>query len=75
MVEMVLFVISLLGFATCCRLFLKAMVVPSPVFNTSGFSKSALRLERYYLIVAWGSMMFLFLASFFYSMIEIYFSL
>lgn len=75
MVEMILFIVSLVGFAFSCRFFLKAVITPVPIFNTSGFSKSALRLQKSYTACALGVMTALFLSSLVLSMIEVYFTL
>lgn len=75
MVEIVLFIVSLVGFAFSCRFFLRAVITPVPVFNTSGFSKSALRLQKIYVAGALGVMTALFLSSLVLSMIEVYFAL
>lgn len=75
MVEMLFFIASLVGFAFSCRFLLKAVITPVPIFNTSGFSKSALRLQKYYLVGALGVMTAIFLSSLVFSMIEVYFTL
>lgn len=75
MVDVVIAIISLLGFSFSCRYFLAAIVKPLPVFNTTSFSRSALRVERVYQVFSWGVMTAVFVSSLIYSGIEVYFTL
>lgn len=43
-------------FCVSAHQFIKRILTPIPVFNNSSYTKSALRVEKTYLVASWGVM-------------------
>lgn len=70
-VSMLIAVASVILFCVCCYFFLKALFMPVPLFNTTTYSKAALRLKKSYQALSWGLMTFVFLSSLVISFVEV----
>jgi len=59
---MLLCVISVTCFAFFCRFLIASVLAPIPVFNESEYSKTALRVQKYFKVFSYSLMTFAFLA-------------
>lgn len=50
-------------FSLCARAFIQTLRRPIPVFNTTGYSRLALKMRKLYMTTAWGIMTLTFLAT------------
>jgi hypothetical protein len=48
------------------------MTAPIPVFNNTGFNKTALRISKLYKVLAWGAMSSAFMTALIFSFYQIY---
>lgn len=48
--------LSVILFCVCAHQFMKAMLLPIPVFNNTSYTKSALRVAKAYKVFSWGLM-------------------
>jgi hypothetical protein len=71
-VEMMLAFIMISCFCICSALFLRALMKPKSLVNLTGYSQTALRLQRAYSIFAWAVMSLAFLAGVVISFYQVY---
>lgn len=69
---MILSVFSVLAFCLCCRFLILAIRKPLPVFRLQGYNRRALRVQKSFLIFAWGVMTGSFLFALVASFVRVY---
>lgn len=69
---MILSVFSVLMFCICCHQLIRSLSYSVPVFNSTAYSKSALRLAKIYRVVAWAIMSGAFLIGLASSFYQVY---
>lgn len=68
-------IFSILFFCVCCRFFIRGLLSPLPVINTTGYSKLALKVKRGYTLFAWGILTAVFLGSMVISFYQVFIEL
>jgi hypothetical protein len=72
MPTLALTLISVVLFCLCAQRLIKSILVPVPVLNQTGYSKSALRVAKGYRIFAWSLMSGMFLVTLVFFFMEVF---